>query len=651
MNRVSADVYDRRLTRGDGGRLVPVSTYLESWIVDAPVVSWSRCQVEITGTVRYWRGSHPATTVRIVVPWRHGAIGPAEVTLTPGSGAAATYSCSFRSDSFRDVTLETDYCRSINQTPQLPTYDTTWHATRPPDTAQRVLTVEEAYREAGIGVTVDPVHTEIDDSAPGFATWSPAELHDAMEVAFGQFPQAWPSWNLWGLLAGSFQNTQVGGIMFDAAATFGGAGDAPERQGFAVFRDHTWFNDLVPGRPATQDQARAMRHFLYTWVHEAGHAFNFLHSWDKARPDSLSWMNYDWRYDERNGPDSFWSDFRFRFDDEELVHLRHGDRASVIMGGDPWASGGHLEAPAGAMAETQPGAGAELLLRSKGYFDFMEPVEIEVRVRNTSPDPIELDARFEPEYGTTVVYVRHPDDRVTMFAPVMCLYGMPETVTLEPLASDLSNEGRDRYSARLSVTYGRRGFTFAEPGEYLLRVVYTAGDLLLTSNTMRLRVGRPTDREQDRFAHEFFTPQVGLALVLNGSQSPFLEGGMDRLREAAGQFAGSELGAKAAYAVAHSVGNDFYRRQDDQLVRSHQADPAEALALTDAAVAYYREEGNRQQNLAYHQLGRLRAELHAQADAVRAARDELELLRTDLAERGVKKPVLDDIGAFRASLS
>ena len=35
-----------------------------------------------------------------------------------------------------------------------------------------------------------------------------------------------------------------------------------------------------------------------------------------------------------------------RFDDEELVHIRHGDRSAVIMGGDDWGSGGHLERPA-----------------------------------------------------------------------------------------------------------------------------------------------------------------------------------------------------------------------------------------------------------------------------------------------------------------
>jgi len=126
---------------------------------------------------------------------------------------------------------------------------------------------------------------------------------------------------------------------------------------------------------------------------------------------------------------------------------------------------------------------------------------------------------------------------------------------------------------------------------------------------------------------------------------------MDRLREAAERFTGSELGARAAYTVAHSVGNDFYRRQDDRLVKSHEADPADALALTDAAAAYYHEAGSRDQNLAYHRLVRLRADLHARADAVPAARDELESLHDDLSERGVNQPVLDDIRAFRASLS
>jgi hypothetical protein len=131
-----------------------------------------------------------------------------------------------------------------------------------------------------------------------------------METHFSKFNGTWPNWEMWGLLAGTYDTPSVGGIMFDAAAAFGTVAGPYDRQGFAVFRNH-------------------------------GHAFNFLHSWDKNRPDALSWMNYDWKYDGRHGSDTFWKSFRMRFDDEELLHLRHGDRPAVMMGGDPWATGGH----------------------------------------------------------------------------------------------------------------------------------------------------------------------------------------------------------------------------------------------------------------------------------------------------------------------
>jgi hypothetical protein len=135
-------------------------------------------------------------------------------------------------------------------------------------------------------------------------------------------------------------------------------------------------------------------------VHEAGHAFNFLHSWDKARPDSLSWMNYDWRYDQRNGQDSFWKRFAFRFYDDELIHLRHGNRASVVMGGDPSSSGSHLEAPDLAMAQIQGEPPLELTIRAQPYFDLLEPVLLEVRLRNLLTDaPVVVDKRLSAEYG------------------------------------------------------------------------------------------------------------------------------------------------------------------------------------------------------------------------------------------------------------
>ena len=71
LNRISGDIYTKRFVR-IGGRFQLVTTYLESWIVDKPVVTWSRCRVRISGTVRFWQGVHPPTTVDISVGWFFG---------------------------------------------------------------------------------------------------------------------------------------------------------------------------------------------------------------------------------------------------------------------------------------------------------------------------------------------------------------------------------------------------------------------------------------------------------------------------------------------------------------------------------------------------------------------------------------------------
>ncbi|MCA4133958.1 hypothetical protein [Arthrobacter sp. M4] len=638
MNKVSGDFYARRFV-GGFPKFRVTKTYVESWIVDNPVVTWSRCRVRITGTVRYWQGVHPPTTVDITVNWFMGAITGATATFTTGGTVEQPFALGFKSDCFRDVNLELDYCASVDVEPKVPVYGTHMHNNRPADLSDRTLTIESAYRDAGINVTIDPTHTVIDDSAAGFATWSVGELHDAMETSFGKFNSGWPAWNLWGVQAGTFDTSSVGGIMFDAAAGFGGAGEGPDRQGFAVFRNHSWFTNLVSS-PTTQDQAWAMRHFLYTWVHEAGHAFNFLHSWNKARPSSLSWMNYDWKYDQINGADTFWANFRFRFDDDELIHMRHGDRASVIMGGDPWASGGHLESPPGAMSVSSPDTDLEFTVTGKKHFDFMEPVALEFRLRNVSGMPLQVDGRLDPRYGNTTVFVQRPNGSTVLYESVVCFYGIPEMVTLAP---GQETQGEDRHSQLIQLAFGTGGFIFDEPGQYLVRAVYHTDGMLQTSNTLPIRIGYPASKEEDRFAPDFFTRQVGLTLAFDGSMSPHLSKGLDALTEAAERFAGEPLGVKAATAVAQCVGDDFYRREDDAMVKHHTADPERALELTNSGLESYRQSTSPASNLAYRDLVELRAALHVKADNTAAAQAEVETLANDLDQRGANPNVVAQV--------
>ena len=649
MDRVSGDLY--QVYRFSwGSRVFTWRVYRESWVVENPAVSWSRCSVTVRGSVTYPKGSHPTTTLTMIIPWgTFQAAGPASVTFTEAGGGSNSYSCARKSSAFRTVELEVDVCSSVNNAPLLPDFDTAGHPDRPASLPQRNLTVESAYLEAGIDLTVNPIHTVIDDSAAQFTSWSVAELHDAMEQHFSRISGGWPKWYSWCLVAGRFDNAGVGGIMFDAAANYGGAGKAPERQGCAVFRDHQWFNNLAPNPPANDIEAAAMRKYLYTFVHEIGHGFNFLHSWDKSRPDALSWMNYDWRYDNRNGANSFWSDFWMRFDDEELIHLRHGDRSEVIPGGDAWTTGWHLESPPGASTNVDGNPPVELLVRSKGYYEFMEPVSVELRLRNTTDLPLELDTRLNPELGGVAIYIRRPDGRMIEYAPLLCKLADP-AIRLFGSAQQAA-EGADRYSEEVFLSFGSSGHYFNEPGEYLLRAVYQgAGNIYIASNIHRLRVGQPFSREEERAAQDVFGYEAGLALYMGGSASPFLTSGMDALRDAADRFANTAVGAQLAMTLAHGLSRPFHRIDKDKLVMVADAEPEAALALTSQALEQHKRDDSTLSNIAYHQCRRTRAQLLAAEGRKADARKELASLSRYLKKRNVKPAVLDSIGKFSKSL-
>ena len=161
------------------------------------------------------------------------------------------------SNCFREVKLELDVAKSVNKSPILPTYDTNWRRDRPTDLLRRTLTLEEAYREAGVCMTTNPA-SEIDDSDPKFTTWTNPELFDAMETYFSEYDRSWPSWNLWSLVCGDHEPDRdpmtgkpvffYAGLMFHASP-----GESEQRQGFAIFKNMKWFNDSTVSPPRKLD--------------------------------------------------------------------------------------------------------------------------------------------------------------------------------------------------------------------------------------------------------------------------------------------------------------------------------------------------------------------------------------------------------------
>src|SRR5262245_574015 len=282
LSRISGDLFQLNRIVLPGRPPEVWRVYRESWVIENPVTEPSAQpnQTVVSGAIRFYKGFHPPMMARIVIA-RLPNTATAQVSLLKDGVLTSSFNCVLRSDCFRELSLEVDVCQSVfaasGKTLPLPSYDTQSSNIRPPHLARRTLTIEEAYREAGVLVNISRSPVVVNDVTPApIPNWSSADLHHAMEEHFTQFPKTWPRWDMWGLLATSYTNRRVGGIMFDTAAQFDGAGKPPERQGFAVFRNHEWFDDLKAGAPTTDAEIAAARQYLYTWVHEAGHAFNFL---------------------------------------------------------------------------------------------------------------------------------------------------------------------------------------------------------------------------------------------------------------------------------------------------------------------------------------------------------------------------------------
>ncbi len=270
--------------------------------------------------------------------------------------------------------------------------------------------------------------------------------------------------------------------------------------------------------------------------------------------------------------------------------------------------------------------------------------------------PLNLEVDLDPEYGGTTIYIRRPDGRIIEYAPVMCKLAANETKILQPLQEGV-NRGADRHSEEVFLSYGRYGFYFDQPGEYLVRALYQGpGDVLIPSNVHRVRVGTPLTKDQDRIAQDYFSYQVGMSLYLNGSRSPFLSKGMDLLQDVASRYEDSMAGAKIAQRVAPSMAQPFFRLQergagDFALTKTHDADPSQVVTLTESALDVYRKEPVKALNLGYHELVRTRTECLLELGENNRAKKELKTLQEDLRDRGANEPVLKQINQYEQSIS
>jgi hypothetical protein len=471
MKRISGDFYQ---ISGS------TTTYFGSFVVNSPTITVIATQITVKGLGSFtFSAGAPVIQVQIQrrTIFQPPALAAVEFFTTSGS-PGTTYCCPFESIYFRTVRIETDRVSDVT-TPVFSSYNT---GSLPSGCPARNLSVVSAYAEAGIQMipTSGSDVINIGEAGAG-ATWSNAELHASMQRHFTLW-QDLPQWAVWQVVA---QLHDLGpglyGIMFDQ--------QGKQRQGCAVFHAGIGGNS-----------ADKLRLQLYTYVHELGHCFNLLHSWQKQyatppvanRPKALSWMNYPWNYPD-GGAAAFWSNFCFQFDNEEVIHLRHAFRNNIIMGGSNFAVGSALG------REIMPDlvrddSGLTLSISThQRSFALGEPVVLQIALSTTDSGGKRVHTWLHPNCGMVKVVIRKPGGEVLAYWPLIDhLVGERESFI-----------GRDdvvRDSAYIG--FGKDGFYFDQPGQYRIRAAYAALDgSEILSDIITVRVRYPVTATDESQVH------------------------------------------------------------------------------------------------------------------------------------------------------
>ena len=554
LQKVSGDYYQM---------LGLTKTYFGSFMVDSISKTIVNGIIIITGTASTtWATSFNKVKLAIKQTTIFQPLAPAllqwyhNTTNAPG----ALYVCTHFNRAFRTVKLEQDCTAGV--VPFI-AYNT---GLLPSGGPSRVLSINTAYQEAGVEMINAGVTNlvPIVNITPPADKWSNAELHAAMVSNFNLY-QNTPQWAVWLLHAYEHElGPGLYGIMFDQQGL--------QRQGCSVFYRG------IGGTTAEQHRLQ-----LYTCVHELGHCFNLLHSWQKSFatppkpniPNSLSWMNYPWGYP--GGAAAFWNNFPFQFDPVEVAHIRHGFRNNVIMGGNPFIQGSSLR-DADTLFEDpiEPHPSLYLELETKNSYMYGEPVLLETKLKTSSNRSTQVVSNLHTDYGFVTIGIKKPSGEVVTYEPLAERCTAPSYAVL--------NATNPSIYASSYIGFGKDGFIFDQPGNYKIKGIYYHEDgSRIVSNTISLRVKSPVTAKDDEIAETMLMDEVGYLLTFRGSDANYLQKGNDALQQMIEKNKDHVMATYAQYVRGVNAQRTFKSITDDKKIAVREPDYKLGQALlTDA---------------------------------------------------------------------
>ena len=613
-----------------------IKFYTGSFVVENVDVDKGDEEITLSGPIIYYNDPGKVNdTIHVSIP-RASIFKPAPpacVNIFTSGSVNQSYLCPKTSEYLRTVTLEIDRFQGTTFPPEIdPDINPS------PNNLPSTVSVESVFKRSGIDMTVieDDVLNDADSNDTG-SNWDEGELHDLMEDRFDQYTNKL-QWVTYGVVVPRFgdpnYNSGYYGTMFDWGPWQ--SGDTYHRQGAAIAYD------AIQGRSSGtlyNTAAKKERLLLQTFIHEIGHSFNLPHSWQRSNnPDmgSESFMNYPWNY-TNGGESGFWSDFRWEFDDEELIWMRHADRNDVIFGGRDWI-GNNLSiytAPEMEMGDTS----LSLEVRTPPVVDFGQPVRVEFKLKNISNAAQKVANRFDPEDGLMQVFIQRPNGEIVQYVPPLRrLKAPPEATELAP--------GDALYQSVL-LSFGAKGLQFQEPGEYVIRAFlpcYLGG--LVVSRSHRVRVARPFSRASEELAHLLFSREASKILYFGGSER--YPDTLSKLEEATEKYAESDpivvrtihaaLGQQASRSFKQVVIKDGKR-----VIVQRDAKMKSAIEHFENARSLLPERKiSALDNITYNRLSVKLADCYLNQKQRAKAEETLRQTRNYFAERGVIQSVLKE---------